>query len=93
MIFLATHTHPAEKCISDNPDQVKKFQAALSEESAERHGCKLIKIYVAPTEHIAYIFFEAKEHDNLLSFLRPLLKLGVTRITPVAEWKDVSNRL
>ncbi len=93
MIFLATHTHLSERCPANNPDLVKKFQTALSEESAEKHGCKLIKIYVAPTEHIAYIFFETQEHDNLLSFLRPLLKLGETKITPVDEWKHVSNRL
>ncbi len=93
MLFVATHTHPAEKCISDNQDLVKKFRAALSEEAAEKSGCRLINIYVAPTEHIAYIIFEAEDHDSLLKFLRPLIKLGVTRITPVADWKEVSNQL
>lgn len=93
MLFMATHTHLAEKCISNNPDLVKKFRAVLSEEEAEKQGCDLLGVYVAPTEHIAYILLRAEEHDSLLNFLRPLVKLGETRIRPVTEWKDLSKRL
>jgi len=93
MIFLAIHTHPADRCISDDPEMIKRFREALSSEVAERRGCRLIGVYVAPLEHIAYIIFEADEHDSLLRFLRPLMKLGETKITPVAEWMDVSSRL
>lgn len=93
MKFLAIHTHLPEQCIIDNPEKVKKFRDALSEEEAIKNGCKLISVYVSPTEHIAYIIFEAKEHNNMLSFLKPLIKLGVTEVKPVEDWKKVSNNL
>tara|TARA_B100001971_G_scaffold181668_1_gene178496 strand:- start:562 stop:843 length:282 start_codon:yes stop_codon:yes gene_type:complete len=93
MIFLAIHTHLPENCIIDNPEEIKKFRAALSEEEAIKNGCRLISVYVSPTEHVDYIIFETKEHENMLSFLKPLIKLGITEVKPVDEWKKVSNYL
>ena len=93
MIFLAIHTHLPEKCIIDNPEKVKKFRGVLSEKEAIKNGCILINVYVSPTDHIAYIIFKAKEHNNMLNFLKPLIKLGVTKVKPVEEWKKVSTNI
>ena len=93
MIFLAIHTHLPEKCIIDNPQKIKKFRASLSEEEAIKNGCRILSVYVSPTEHIAYIIFETNKHENMLSFLKPLIKLGITEIKPVDEWRKVSNGL
>ncbi len=93
MIFLAIHTHLPEKCIIDNPQKIKKFRAALSEEEAIKNGCRILNVYVSPTEHIAYIIFETNNHENMLGFLKPLIKLGITEIKPVDEWKEVSSTL
>jgi hypothetical protein len=93
MIFLAIHTHDADKCVSKDPLLVKKFQEALSNEVAEKNGCKLKNVYVNPAEHVAYILFEADEYNSVMGFLKPLFTLGVTKISPVDEWKRVSNSL
>jgi len=91
MMFLAIHTHDADKCVSRDPMLVKDFQEALSEEVAEKNGCKLKNVFVNPAEHIAYILLEADEYRNITDFLEPLLALGKTKISPVEEWKNISK--
>lgn len=93
MLLLAIHPHESDKCISKYLILIKKIQEALSNEVADKKGCKLKNVYVNPGEHIAYILFEAFEYKNLIDFLKPLFNLAVTKISPVDEWRRVSNSL
>ncbi len=93
MIFVAVHTHTPDKCPINNPDRIRQLQNALSEEEAERNNCKLISLLVAPTEHTLYITLESDSHASMVRFMKPLLGLGITKITPADHWKNFATQL
>ncbi|MBI4199978.1 MAG: hypothetical protein HY535_05860 [Chloroflexi bacterium] len=85
MLFVATHTHTPETCPADDPAAVHQL---AREEHAKESGVKVLGSYVAPPEHVLYFILDSKDSASVVRFFRPLMKVGVTRVTPVQTLQE-----
>jgi hypothetical protein len=85
MIFHITHIHSPELCPSDNPEKVEKTVSIVASDShAKAAGVKVLGRYIAPAEHILYFIIEVDNYEAVTEYLRPMMKMGTPRITPVS---------
>ncbi len=56
-----------------------------SDEHAKKTGVKVLGRYIAPTEHRIFFIVEAESYKSITDFLKPMMKMGTPRITPVSE--------
>ena len=85
MLFHVTHCHTPELCPSDSPKKVEKTVGIVeSDAHAKKVGVKVLGKYIAPAEHIIFFIVEAKSYEAVTEFLRPMMKMGTPRITPVS---------
>lgn len=80
MLFVVTHTHTPELCPVDNPVAVQQM---ANEQHIEKSGVKVLGSYISAPEHILYFILEAQEYAPVVKYLRPLMKIGTPRISPV----------
>ena len=86
MLFHITHIHTPELCPSDNPEKIKETVSVVeSEEHAKETGVKVLGRYIAPTEHRLFFIVEAESYEAITDFLKPMMKMGTPRITPISE--------
>ena len=90
MLFMVTHTHSPDLCPVDNP--VALAQLANPDHAAQA-GVKVLSSYNAPPEHTLYIALEAADYAAVVVFLRPLMKIGTPRISPVLPLGESLNVL
>ena len=85
MIFHVTHTHTPELCPSGNPEKVKKTVGVVASDAhAKDVGVNVLGRYISPTEHILFFIVEADNYEAVTEYLRPMMKMGTPRITPVS---------
>lgn len=80
MLFVAVHTHTPELCPVDDPVPVHQLAKA---EHAKECGVKVLGSYISPPEHVLFFVLEAENFASIVKFFRPMMKIGVPRITPV----------
>lgn len=82
MLFQVTHTHTAEACPGQSPEQSKRvgdWWQALK----DNPNVKVLSGYVSPIDHVFYITIEADDNTALARALGPLNTLGAGNISPV----------
>ncbi len=85
MIFHIMHTHTPELCPSDNPEDVASTVGIVASDShAQKVGVTVLGRYISPTEHILFFIVEADNYEAVTEYLRPMMKMGTPRITPVS---------
>ena len=85
MLFHVTHCHTPELCPADSPKKMKKTVGIVeSDAHAKKVGVKVLGRYIAPAEHTQFFIVEAKSYETVTEFLRPMMKIGTQRITPVS---------
>jgi muconolactone delta-isomerase len=82
MLFMYIHTHSADKCKADDPEQTNQLRSRLRE-AAEQAGVKLLGVYVAAHEHTIYSLIEADNLVALEQVLTPLTVWGDAHLIPV----------
>jgi uncharacterized protein with GYD domain len=82
MLFMYIHTHPAERCPVNRPDETKKMLDKF-EADAKKAGMKVIGMYVAPHEHTVYGIFEASDLEAAEKAAIPMTLMGNARMIPV----------
>ena len=86
MLFHIEHIHTPELCPSDNPKKIEETVSIVaSDEHAKKTGVKVLGRYIAPTEHRLFFIVESASYESITDFLKPMIKLGISRITPVSE--------
>jgi hypothetical protein len=86
MLFMYIHTHTAETCNIDKPqDALKLFSQILSE--AEKAKIKITP-YGAPHEHTMYAIVEANDIAVLEKILTPLTKWGEASLIPIMSYEQ-----
>lgn len=80
MLFIATHEHTPELCPANDPAPVHQMADAGHIKEA---GVKVLGSYIAPPEHVLYFVLEADNYAQVVRYLRPMMKIGKPRITPV----------
>lgn len=85
MLFHITHIHTPELCPSGQPELVEKTVGLVaSDEHAKDVGVTILGRYISPTEHILFFIVEADNYEAVTEYLRPMMKMGTPRITPVS---------
>ena len=86
MLFHIEHIHTPELCPSDNPKKIEETVSIVaSDEHAKKTGVKVLGRYIAPTEHRLFFIVESASYESITGFLKPMIKMGTPRITPVSE--------
>ena len=86
MLFHIEHIHTPELCPSDNPKKIEETVSIVaSDEHAKKTGVKVLGRYIAPTEHRLFFIVESASYESITDFLKPMIKMGTPRITPVSE--------
>jgi len=93
MQFVVTQMHAPSDCPSDEPEVLKKLGHAFSDGEAMRKGVKLLGAYIAPLEHTFFFVLEADSLAKVTDFLRPAVKLGTAKVTPVDDFQKVVRQL
>ena len=87
MLFMYIHTHSADRCKADVPDQVNQMRSKLRE-AAKQAGIKFLGVYVAAHEHTIYALIETDNLGALEQVLTPLTVWGDARLIPVVSMRD-----
>jgi selenophosphate synthetase-related protein len=82
MLFMYIHTHSADNCKADDPEQTNQLRSKL-QEAAQKTGIKFLGVYVAAHEHTIYSVIEADNLVALEQVLTPLTVWGDARLIPV----------
>ncbi|MBI2871681.1 MAG: hypothetical protein HYY00_00640 [Chloroflexi bacterium] len=88
MLFVATHTHAPESCPVNDPVSVHEMAKA---EHAKECGVTVLGSYIAPPEHLMYFVLDASDYSSVVKFFRPLMKIGLPRITPVQTLEEATG--
>ena len=89
MVFVVTHEHTPELCPSDDPAPVHKL---ADESHIKESGVEVLGAYVAPPEHTSYLILEAADYGHVVTYVRPMMKIGTTDIVPVQELSDTLSQ-
>ncbi len=80
MLFVAIHEHTPESCPVDDPAPVHQLADA---KHIKESGVKVLGSYIAPPEHQLFFILEADDYSRVVSYFRPLMKIGTPDIVPV----------
>ena len=87
MFFIYIHTHSAERCLIDQPQETMKMMAKMRED-AQKANIKVTG-YSAAHEHTIYAVIEANDLAALESLLAPMTKWGDATLIPVVTFDQV----
>ena len=82
MLFVYIHTHSADRCLADKPEQVGQMTSQV-QEAIKQAGIKSLGTYVAAHEHTIYVIMEADDLAALEQALTPMTVWGDARLPPV----------
>jgi uncharacterized protein with GYD domain len=91
MLFMYIHTHSADKCLVDKPQEVSKIVTRVREES-KKAGIKMLGSYVAAHEHTIFSVIEADDLSALERALAPMTMWGDARLIPVTSAEATISR-
>lgn len=84
MLFMYIHTHSADRCLADKPEQVSQMTSQI-QEATKQAGIKLLGTYVAAHEHTIYTIIETDDLAALEQALTPMTVWGNARLIPVTS--------
>lgn len=90
MTFLYIHTHSAERCMADKPQETGKMVAKMQEE-IKKAGIKSLGAYMVPHEHTLYEIFEADNIAAVEKALIPMTLWGNARLIPVVPMEQIEK--
>jgi len=85
VLFHVTVSHTPELCPADNPAPVALI---ASEDHVKASGVTVVGSYIATPEHLMYFVLESDDYNSVVRFLRPLMRIGTPRVTPVQSFND-----
>lgn len=84
MLFMFVHTHSAERCLSDKPEQLSAMSSEIRKRARET-GVKFPGIYVSPNEHTFFFLIESDDFQAIQQTIAPLILWGNGRLIPVSD--------
>jgi hypothetical protein len=90
MLFHVTISHTPELCPADNPAPVARM---ADDNHINASGVTVVGSYVATSEHLMYFVLETDDYSKLVRYLRPMMKIGTPRVTPVQSFADALSAL
>jgi len=89
-LFVAEHTHPAERCPAKNPQMAAELLALIH--NAGKAGIKIHGDAVADHQHHLYVIAEAANEDAMRTYFAPFGQMGTLTVTPASHCEQVVAR-
>jgi hypothetical protein len=89
-LFVAEHTHPAERCPAKNPQMAAGLLAILH--NAGKAGIKIHGDAVADHQHHLYVIADAPSEDAMKQYFAPFGQMGTLTVTPASHCEQVVAR-
>ncbi len=89
-LYVAEHTHPAERCPARNPEMAAGLLALI--ENASAAGIKIHGDAVANQQHHLYIIAEAPNEQTLRTYFAPFGQMGTLTVSGASHCEEVVKR-
>jgi Protein of unknown function (DUF3303) len=89
-LFVAEHTHPAERCPAANPEMAGGLLAILH--NAGKAGIKVHGDAVTRGEHHLYLIVDAENEKKVRDYFAPFGQMGTLKVTPASHCEEVVAR-
>lgn len=89
-LFVAEHTHPAERCPAQNPQMAQGLLSLIH--NAGGHGVKIHGDAVTNGQHHLYLIVEAKDEAAVRGYFAPFGQFGTLAVTPASHCEQVVAR-
>ena len=89
-LFVAEHTHPAERCPARNPQMAAGLLALLK--NAGNAGIAIHGDAVANHQHHLYVIADAPNEDAVRTYFAPFGQMGTLTVSPASHCEQVVAR-
>jgi hypothetical protein len=89
-LFIAEHTHPADRCPAQNPQMAGGLLAIIH--NAGTAGIKIHGEAVATGGHHLYLIVDAENEKKVREYLAPFGQMGTLTVTPGSLCEQVVAR-
>ncbi len=89
-LFVAEHTHPADRCPAKDPRMAGGLLALIS--NAGKAGIKIHGDAVTNQQHHLYIIADADSADVVRSYFAPFGQMGTLTVAPASHCEEVVAR-
>jgi uncharacterized protein DUF3303 len=91
-LFIAEHTHPADRCPAGNPQMAPALLQIVSKGNASKHGIQIHGDAVANGGHHLTLILEGPSEKAVHEYLAPFGMVGTLKITPSSHCEAVVAR-
>jgi hypothetical protein len=89
-LYVAEHTHPAERCPAQNPQMAQGLLAIIH--GAGQHGIKVHGDAVTNGAHHLYLIVDAPSEKAVRDYFAPFGQMGTLSVAPASHCEDVVSR-
>ncbi len=89
-LFVAEHTHPAERCPARNPEMAQGLLAIIA--NARKAGIKIRGDAVTDHQHHLFIIADADSAETIQNHFAPFGQMGTLTVTPASHCEEVVAR-
>jgi len=91
-VYLAEHTHPAERCPAKNPPMAQGLLGIVSPDNARRNGITIHGEAVANGKHHLYLIVEGPSEEAVLAYFAPFRGAGSLTVSAASSCEEVVHR-
>ncbi len=89
-LFVAEHTHPADRCPARNPQMAAGLLAII--QNAGKAGIRIHGDAVARDQHHLYVIAEAPDEASVRTYFAPFGQMGTLSVSPASHCEEVVAR-
>ncbi len=89
-LFVAEHTHPADRCPARNPQIAAGLLAIIA--NAPSAGIKIHGDAVTRNQHHLYIIAEAENEEAVRKYFAPFGQMGTLTVSGASHCEEVVRR-
>ena len=89
-LFVAEHTHPADRCPARNPQMANGLLAIIA--NAGKAGIKVYGDAVTTGGHHLYLIVDAANLQKVQEYFAPFGQMGTLQVSPASHCEEVVAR-
>ncbi len=89
-LYVAEHTHPADRCPARNPQMAAGLLALL--QNAGKAGIRIQGDAVAREKHHLYVIADAPDETTVRTYFAPFGQMGTLAVWPASHCEEVVAR-
>ena len=91
-LFIAKHSHPAERCPARDPQMAPMLLQHLSPSNAANYSIKIQGEAVVNGAHTLYLILDAPDEDSVNRFMQPFAQAGSVDVWAASPCEVVVER-